>query len=269
MKRNFSFDAAVHTAKLLLSRWRRHLSGAHAPDDELPLRAELFNDEQMEQHGQNLARDHTLDGAGRPGRLLVRLASNELVLGETCGLLMAAVKARLPVAPAGEWLLDNFYLIEEQIRTAREHLPKAYSRELPRLAQGPSRGLPRVYDLALEAISHGDGRVDGESLHGFVAAYQTVTPLTLGELWAIPIMLRLALLENLRRVASRITAARLQVNKAHDWASQMLDVAERDPKSLILVIADMARSEPPLAGAFVAELARHLHGAVGKSATSR
>ena len=84
------------------------------------------------------------------------------------------------ITPAAEWLLDNFYLIEEQIRTAKRHLPKGYSRELPRLARGPSAHRPRVYDIAFEAIAHGDGRVDGESLTRFVAAYQTVTPLEAG-----------------------------------------------------------------------------------------
>ena len=78
--------------------------------------------------------------------------------------------------------------------------------ELPRLQNGPSAGLPRVYDIALETISHGDGRVDMESLISFVTAYQTVTHLKLGELWAIPIMLRLALIENLRRIGTRIIA---------------------------------------------------------------
>ena len=100
---------------------------------------------------------------------------------------------------AGGWLLDNFYLIEEQIRTAKRYLPWGYSQGLLRLVNGPSAGLPRVYDIALEPISHGDGRVDPESIISFVAAYQTVSPLKLGELWAIPIMLRLALIENLRQ----------------------------------------------------------------------
>src|SRR3546814_13213332 len=98
--------------------------------------------------------------------------------------------------------LFRSYLIQEQVRIARRHLPKGYSRELPRLDGGPSNQLPRVYDIALNAISHGDGRVDVESLGRFIAAYQSVTPLTLGELWAIPIMLRLALIENLRRVSA-------------------------------------------------------------------
>ena len=128
------------------------------------------------------------------------------------------------------------------------------------LAKGPSAGLPRVYDIALETISHGDGRVDPESLSRFVAAYQTVTALKLGELWAIPIMLRLALIENLRRVAARIAADRIDRDRADHWADQMTEIAEKDPKSLILVIADMARSNPPMVSAFVAELARRLQG---------
>jgi hypothetical protein len=155
----------------------------------------------MAQHGKTLAGSHKLGPERAPDRLLTRLAENEGVLIGACNLLTEALTANRRIAPAGEWLLDNFYLIEDQIRTARRHLPKRYSRGLPRLASGSSAGLPRVYDMALETISHGDGRVDAEGLSGFVAAYQTVSVLQLGELWAIPIMLRLALIENLRRGA--------------------------------------------------------------------
>src|SRR5471030_3072061 len=190
----------------------------------------------------------------------MRLADNYSLLLEVCGELTAAVSASRRITPGGEWLLDNFYLIEEQIRTAKRHLPRGYSRELPRLALGPSAGLPRVYDIALETISHGDGRVDGDSLNRFVTAYQSVTTLKLGELWAIPIMLRLALIENLRRVGVRIAAGRVDRNRADAWADQMMQVAEQDPRSLILVIADMARSNPPMVSSFVAELARRLQG---------
>jgi cellobiose phosphorylase len=188
------------------------------------------------------------------------LAENEGVLLGVRNLLTEAVKTDRRITPAGEWLLDNFYFIEEQIRTAKRHLPKGYSRELPRLLDGPSAGLPRVYDIALETISHGDGRVDPESLSSFVAAYQVVTVLKLGELWAIPIMLRLALIENLRRVGTRIAADRTDRNHADYWADQMTEIAGKDPKSLILVIADMARSNPPMVSSFVAEFARRLQG---------
>ena len=227
---------------------------------EPPLRAELFSSAQMEQHGKTLAGSHTLSPVHAPDRLLTRLADNEGVLLSVQNLLTEAIKANRRVTPAGEWLLDNFYLIEEQIRTARRHLPKGYSRELPRLLNGPSAALPRVYDLALEMISHGDGLVDPERISRFVAAYQTVTPLKLGELWAVPIMLRLALIENLRRVTARIATDRIDRNLADYWADQMTESAAKDPKSLILVIADMARSNPPLVSSFIAEITRRLQG---------
>ncbi len=102
--------------------------------------------------------------------------------------------------------------------------------------------------------------MDPESLSAFVTAYQTVAALKLGELWAIPIMIRLALIENLRRAGARIANDRVDRNRAHEWAGQMMETAEQDPKSLILVTADMARSNPPMVSAFVAELARRLQG---------
>jgi cyclic beta-1,2-glucan synthetase len=228
--------------------------------DAPPLRSELFSAEQMKQHGKTLAGLHKLSPGRAPDQLLARLAENESVLIRVYGLINEALAANRQITPAGEWLLDNFYLMEEQIRTAKRHLPKPYSRELPRLLGGASAGLPRVYDIALEIISHGDGRVDPESLTRFVAAYQTVTPLALGELWALPIMLRLALIENLRRVAARIAAERIGRNRADAWADQLIDTAEKNPQNLILAIADMARSNPPMESAFVAELTRRLQG---------
>ena len=243
-------------------RGRLRNSGlSHKPSlEELPLRSELFSADQMERHGKTLATAHRVTPERARDQLLPRLASNEGVLIDACKRLAAAIATNRRITPAGEWLLDNFHLIEEQIGTAKRHLPRGYSRELPRLAIGPSAGLPRVYDIALEAISHGDGRVDADNLRRFVTAYQSITTLKLGELWAIPIMLRLALIENLRRVAIRISTGIAERDLANTWADRMMETAERDPKSLILVIADMARSSPPMVSAFVAELARRLQG---------
>jgi cellobiose phosphorylase len=228
--------------------------------DELPLRSELFSSDQMEQRGKALAGLHQLKPGRNRDRLLARLAENQSLLLETHKLLSGDIKAERRITPAGEWILDNFYLIEEQIRTVKRHFLKGYSRELPYLMNGPSAGLPRVYDIALEIISHGDGRVDLENLSSFVVAYQSVTSLKLGELWAIPIMLRLALIENLRRIAARITAERIDRKRADYWGDQMTEIAAKNPKNLILAIADMLRSDPPLVSSFVAELTRRLQG---------
>ena len=228
---------------------------------EPPLRSDLFSADQMEQHGKNLAKSHTLGHQRTPDQyLLTRLDENENFLFEVHNLLTKTVKAKNQITPAGEWLLDNFYLIEEQIRTGKRHLPKGYSRELPRLLNAQSKNLPRVYDIAQETISHGDGRVDPENLSRFVAAYQSITTLKLGELWAIPTMLRLALIENLRRVAARIAAGTIERDLADSWADKMIEVAKKDPKNLILIIADMARTDPPMTIPFVSEIARRLHG---------
>ena len=238
----------------------RTAAGKKYAGDEPPIRSELFSSEQMIQHGGALANTHKQSLGRAVDRLLPRLADNEVVLIGARNQLAEGVKVHRRMAPAGEWLLDNFYLIDEQIRLARRHLPRGYSRELPRLQSGPSAGLPRVYDIALETISHGDGRVDPENLSSFVAAYQAIADLKLGELWAIPIMLRLALIENLRRVAARIATSEIDRNHAIHWADLMTEVAGKDPKSLILAVADMARSDPPMVSSFVAELTRRLQG---------
>ena len=132
--------------------------------------------------------------------------------------------------------------------------PKGYSKGLPKL----NNGLPRVYDLAIEIISHSDGHIDIHTLGHFIKSYQKESELTLGELWAIPIMLRLALLENLSRVAARIAVDRKDSALANKWARQIIETAEKNPKDLVLIIADMARSNPPMVSAFVAEFVRKL-----------
>ena len=229
-------------------------------NEKPPLRSELFSMQQMENHAKSLAGRHILTKAEPSEKMLKRLGENESLLMEIYSLLTATVKSNIRIAPAGEWLLDNFYLIEEQVNTGKKHLPKGYSKGLPQLANGASKGLPRVYDMVVEQISHSDGRVDTESLSGFINAYQSVTPLQLGELWAIPIMLRLALIENLRRLSTEIALDILHKNLANHWADQMLETLDNDPKNLVVVIADMARSKPPAEGAFVAELTRKLQG---------
>ncbi len=228
--------------------------------NEEPLREELFSIAQMERFGETLAAKHKLSIHPGKDHLLKRLADNETTLQEVRKLLTDSIKRNYQVTPAGEWLIDNFYLIEENIRIAKIHFPKHYSENLPQLLHGTSSGITRSYDIVLQIISHSDGRIDLENLGCFMQAYQTVANLKLGELWSIPIMLRLALIENIRRVSARIAVDKIDGNLADYWAEKMIDTAEKEPKDLILVIADMARSNPPIVGAFVSELVRQLRG---------
>ncbi|BBE50724.1 Cellobiose phosphorylase [Ferriphaselus amnicola] len=205
---------------------------------------------------------HKIEPNPGPDKLLPRLADNARVLLAAYDLVTAATTQGKRIAPAEAWLLDNYYLIEQQIDMARRHLPRGYSRQLPRLAEGAATGYPRIYDLALELISHMDGRIDNDNATHIVAAYQTVQPLKLGELWAFPIMLQLSLLENLRRVGLRIAQRREELDAAISWADRMLDTAEREPKLLIQLLAEFANADIPLTAPFVEEFYARLqaHG---------
>ena len=231
-----------------------------ASREESPLRSELFGVEQLQVHAKVIANWHKLAAVPRRDKLLSRLAENADVLLAAYGQVSGVVANGQAVSPGGEWLIDNFYLIEEQIRTARRHLPKTYSRQLPQLRTGPAVGLPRVYHIALELIAHLDGRIDIESITRFIESYQSIHPLQIGELWAVPIMLRLALIENVRRIASRIALGLQDRKLAEAWALRLIATAEREPAGLILTLADMARSRPFLSTAFVAEFARQMQG---------
>ena len=211
----------------LLSRVTEYVQ-ARTSSDEAPLRAEVFSLEQLVRHAKALAENHPVVTQRGSNRLLARLGENEQIL-RAYNRATQAVDQTRRVTHAAEWLLDNFYLIEEQIQMARRHLPRGYSRELPRLLTGPSAGLPRVYDIVLELISHVDAQIDAEPLRAFIAAYQTVSALKLGELWAIPIMLRLGLIENLRRVTTRLMIARHDRDLADLWVERLQEMAEKNP----------------------------------------
>ncbi|GDY12072.1 glycosyl transferase [Planctomycetota bacterium] len=242
------------------------LSPAPLPDEILAgdglLRAEIFSTPQLVRHGRDLAGWHRLEVRRGGNQLLQRLRDNESTLRGILERLVdgpASTPLSAPLVPAGDWLLDNQHLIMEQIATARRHLPRGYSRELPRLTTGDPAGAPRVYALSIELIAHADGRVDADSLSAFISAYQEIAPLTLGELWAVPIMLRLALIENLRRVAVRVAGHEEQRRLAALWAARLGQIADEQPSSLVIVISELARSVV-LSQAFVAELHRRVQG---------
>jgi cyclic beta-1,2-glucan synthetase len=136
--------------------------------NEEPLREELFSSDQMERFGKTLATRHKLSTNPAKDHLLKRLENNEDTLQEVRKLLNDSIKKNYQITPAGEWLIDNFYLIEEHIRIAKTHFPKNYSEDLPQLLNGTSTGITRSYDIVLQIISHSDGRIDIESLSVFV-----------------------------------------------------------------------------------------------------
>jgi len=247
----------MQTLPLRLHNWVTDFARGRPNVGAPPLRAELFSVEQLARHARTLAANHQVVTRQGSNSLLARLKQNEDIL-QTFNRATLGVKPGQRITPAAEWLLDNFYLIEEQIQMAKRHLPRGYSRELPRLLNGPSTGLPRVYDIVLELISHVDAQIDAGPLSAFIAAYQMVHSLKLGELWAIPIMLRLGLIENLQRVSTRLTIARADRDLADLWVNRLQEMAEKNPSNLVIVVANMAKSDLPLSSSFVAEFCQRL-----------
>jgi cyclic beta-1,2-glucan synthetase len=172
------------------------------------IRRDLHGPEHLEAVARELAEASALAPAGRRGQPLLRHCGQiERQLKHTYRQIRTAVERHEIIGPETEWLLDNFHIIEESLREVRHDLPQGYYTKLPKLASGPLAGYPRVYALGLSLIAHTDSSLDEDHILRFVQAYQSVTPLTTGELWAIPIMLRLGLLENLRRLAQQILRA--------------------------------------------------------------
>ena len=162
--------------------------------------------------------------AAKGNPLAGRLDDNEAVLLDAYRTIAKAISEERAITPAAEWLLDNYHLVEEQIREIRDDLPPGYYRQLPKLADGPFAGYPRVFGVAWAFVAHTDSRFDPEMLVRFVRAYQRVQPLTIGELWAVAITLRIVLVENLRRRRSGSCTAHLHAQEADTLADRLLGV---------------------------------------------
>ncbi|MEO5704920.1 MAG: glucoamylase family protein, partial [Candidatus Limnocylindrales bacterium] len=145
--------------------------------------------------------------------------------------LAETIREERSITPAAEWLVDNFHIVEEQVREIRDDLPDEYYRELPKLVEGHLAGYPRVLGIAWAYVAHTDSRFDAESLSRMVVAYQRVEPLTLGELWAIAISLRIVLVENLRRTADRIVRGRAARETADSLADRLLGIGGAPPQA--------------------------------------
>jgi cyclic beta-1,2-glucan synthetase len=238
----------------------RALKGAPADfpaETDEPIRAELFGIERLEQHAESLAeaqRITTKRGTGR--RLAKRLQDNGRVLLEANGATAKAIREKRAITPAAEWLIDNFYVAQEQIREIREDLPRGFYRGLPKLAQGPLKGYPRVFGVAWAFVAHTDSRFEPEMLCRFVRAYQRVQPLTIGELWAVAITLRVVLVENLRRAAERIVSERAARQAANALADQLLGIGSRETEEPGVVLRRF--NKKPVPRAFAVQLVQRL-----------
>ncbi len=223
------------------------------PDAEKPIRGELFSTERLEQFAETLASEHVVLPGQRRGRpLLPRLEENGRVLLASYRSIAEAMRGERAVSPAAEWLVDNFHIVEEQLREIREDLPSGFYRQLPKLAGGILAGTPRVYAIAWAFVEHTDSRFDAEALRRFVRSYQRSIPLTIGELWATAISLRLVLVENLRRLVEGVDHRGEARLRADAIADGLLGTGGHSPADAARAFEDL-RSRP-LPRAFLVQL---------------
>ncbi|VTU27501.1 Cellobiose phosphorylase [Variovorax sp. SRS16] len=227
-----SAAAVVDRLDSLTQYARKLLLGPHEPV-EPPIRAELFGAQRFEQHGHSLARAQAIQSEASRGDatpFFPRVDKNLESLRQAFDYIALTSRSGRYVAPAAEWLLDNFHLVEAQLQQIREGVPRSYYARLPKLAAPPLAGLPRVYGIAWAYVAHTDSVLNKELFTAFLNAYQDIDELTLGELWALPTTLRVVLLENLRRVAESIAESKVAREVAHAvWdAAETLSTQDLD-----------------------------------------
>ncbi|MEN3930603.1 glucoamylase family protein [Microvirga sp. W0021] len=212
-----------------------------------PIRAELFSIERLEQHAESLAHAQTVTQSPKSVMSLQsRLDENAKALLKAYRASANAVEAEDEIVPAAEWLLDNYHVIEEQIWEIRSDLPQSYYKQLPKLDSGPFSGYPRVFGIAWAFVAHTDSHFTPEALRSFLRSYQRVQPLTIGELWAVAITLRIVLIENLRRLSKQIIDAHLLREEANELADRMLGVNGHAQETMADVLAPYDRKSLPV-----------------------
>ncbi|MGH7007098.1 MAG: GH36-type glycosyl hydrolase domain-containing protein [Stellaceae bacterium] len=224
---------------------------------EEPIRAELFSVQRLEQHAESLAAAQRVSQKGsRTSGHAPRLYANTKVLIAAYRTIVDATRAHEPITLAAEWLLDNFHVVDEQIREIKDDLPPGFYRTLPKLADGPLAGYPRVFGVSWALVAHTDSAFDVLKLTRFVAAYQRVQPLTIGELWAIAITLRITLVENLRRLAEAIVVRLDASRQADALMDRILGTKTSSGETAATVIHSL--DQIPWSTAFAVQLAQRL-----------
>ncbi|MBK7260073.1 MAG: glycosyl transferase [Ignavibacteriae bacterium] len=215
---------------------------------------------QLQEHARRLSVTHRLaPGARHDPALLKRIEQDRLRLHEACLDLDVANTLEQSVSPVAEWLLDNEYVIEGTARNIVLNMPRRFYRQLPVLTGEPGEEQPRVSALAKELVQHSDLRVDRDSILAFLTAYQRDLPLTIGELWAVPQMLRIALIEGIQQIAARTRTELRERSVANLWANRLIVVSRRDPQRIFSILAEMTSTHPDPSPYFASQLVDYLY----------
>ena len=200
-----------------------------------PLSHELPSSQRLVENAASLAHVIAVSRRAKPRgpSFLHRLLEIEDALEWANMSLTMSAEAHHAFTLSAEWLLDNAYLMREQVADLRKSLPQKYYGKLPLIATGPGAGLPRVFHVAAEMVAETDGALEPEIIRRFLGAFQAITPLDIGELWALPLMLRLQLLECLRTLAIQVDQQQRESEEADFWANRLITAVRRSSPRLL------------------------------------
>ena len=224
-----------------------------------PLRRDVLNAEQLRDLALELGARHAKTQKCDGAFLLSRLRENRKIIARVAAGLTEAARLDQAVSLSAEWLLDNNYVVQGQIKDVERNLTPHFLRELPATATGKYAQVPRIYLLASELVAATDGRFDKDELLAFVHHYQAGgSNLSTGELWALPLMLRLAIIENLRRLTAQADKRQRERERSDFWANRLLAAAFREPDQILTLLAELSREQKKIAPHFADRLVSHL-----------
>lgn len=195
----------------------------------LNIKGALLDTQQLEDYLRKIASGHVLqDKSNKYTYPIPRLKENFEFITEVYNLLNEHIKLKLPIHPAGEWILDNFYIIDETVKTVTKELTlKKYTNFLG-IANGPYVGFARIYVLASEIVAYTDGKINGKNLEVLLKAYEDKKTLSMDEIWNINTFLRVALIENIREACEKIYSAQLQKYKVENIIERLVENKSKD-----------------------------------------
>ncbi len=219
---------------------------------------------QVLEHARRHAREQQVDlKPENSTQLITRLKQSRQWFRLVCSDLAAASRLEQKTTPAADWILDNEYILEGNSRDVLLNLPGSFYQQLPMLATPPYRGLPCTYGLAKDLVLHTELRLERENILAFVEAYQSVRALTIGEIWAMPQMLRIALMESIQNLAVTALSDLRERQLAEFWANRLIAANRRDSNQLFTILAELAKGELAPTPYFATQLVGLLYDEAG------
>ena len=184
----------------------------------------LLDKKQLESHLQKIATNHNL--INKPSKdtyPIPQLLDNYETIKIVYNLLNEHVKIGISTHPAGEWLLDNFYIIEETVKQIQKELTLKKYMNFLGIANGKYKGFARIYVLAGEIVAYTDNKIEKEDLEDYLASYQTKKTLSMEEIWNIGLFLQIAIIENIREICEKIYSSQIQKVKAENIVHRLIE----------------------------------------------